>query len=775
MLLAAGLALFLQPQARVVQRSDRPAALRTVTAEQLATAFKNAHARDLLTRARAARFAQDSALASYEATAYQRISASLAFTSLARPRLVFRNEQVGRVQWHRDVGVWLRLEGARTVLPGVPDVGEREARKGLARSSAEMVPIPYYPGSEPLWAGQTFGSDVENEGPVHPLGPGAEAYYTYAAGDSVSFRFPNGRVVQLRELQVRPRESSWRLIVGSLWFDDASHQLVRAAYRFAVPMRIDEFVLEQDPTAFDDVPAWLKPVMFPIKGEISAVVIEYGMYGGRFWLPRLRSAEGVGEASFVKVPFRMDQTFTYESVNALASLPPLPPSNRVQVPDSLRGPAATAFWDSVMAVRRAAARARRDSVRAGWLPARPVQPCDTGQYWVRTERRGDGAVNVATVTPCDAAKLETSPLLPKSIYDSGDELFDVHARDALIEQALSMGVQPPLAITPATLARPRFDYGLHELRYNRVEGLSPGLVMTEDLGAGYELALGGRIGTGDRFPRVEAALTRSNLMNTVYLSGYDALAVVGDWGNPLSFGSSASALLFGRDEGFYYRAQGVALGGRRDHGLPFDWRFFAERQRTAAVASSFGVFSRNSLPNVLADSGATFGLSLRAKSEFGQNPRGTRLLTDVRGEIARGDSVYGRAAADLTLTQGVGSATAGLTLSGGNSFGPLTPQRRWYLGGTHTVRGQFPDTAVSGNAFWLARAELGYPVQGVRPAVFTDFGWVGDRSHFSAAGHRLSGAGAGVSILDGLIRFDLSRGLRPGKDWRFDAYLEAVF
>src|SRR4051812_11666760 len=77
---------------RAAEAGDRPSHVKAVTPEHLASAFKDARARNLLTTARAARFAQDSALVSYDATAYQRISASLAFTRLARPRLVFRNE-----------------------------------------------------------------------------------------------------------------------------------------------------------------------------------------------------------------------------------------------------------------------------------------------------------------------------------------------------------------------------------------------------------------------------------------------------------------------------------------------------------------------------------------------------------------------------------------------------------------------------------------------------------------------------------------------------------
>jgi hypothetical protein len=42
-------------------------------------------------------------------------------------------------------------------------------------------------------------------------------------------------------------------------------------------------------------------------------------------------------------------------------------------------------------------------------------------------------------------------------------------------------------------------------------------------------------------------------------------------------------------------------------------------------------------------------------------------------------------------------------------------------------------------------------------------------------GRPLSGVGVGWSVLDGLLRFDLARGLYPSQQWRFDSYLEARF
>jgi hypothetical protein len=117
-----------------------------VTPELEASAFRDGAARTLLTKARVARMRQDSALLSYDATAYQRLSAGMAFRAFGRERLLFRTENASRVRWSRDGGTWVDLKGARTALPMVKDA---DAEIDVD----EMSPIPYYPGREALWIG----------------------------------------------------------------------------------------------------------------------------------------------------------------------------------------------------------------------------------------------------------------------------------------------------------------------------------------------------------------------------------------------------------------------------------------------------------------------------------------------------------------------------------------------------------------------------------------------------------------------------------------------
>jgi len=746
-----------------------------VTEEHLRTAFKSAEARSLLLRARAMRLAQDSAIKSYEATTYLRMSAGMGFSKIGRDRLMFRHESATLVRWHHESGAWIEVKGARTVIPVAPEEAQREAGADM---DTDVTPVPYFPGQEPLLDMFNDSNDeglqrqVDDRSIVHPLAEGSEAYYTYAVGDSVLFRLPDGTQVALREILVRPRVPKWNVTVGSLWFDVRTGQLVRAAYRFAVPMDIWAVVAEEDSTAQDDIPIWVKPLISPMRAQMTAMAVEYGLYQGRFWLPRLRSAEGSAQVSFMRVPINFDQRFSYTSVNALDSLPTIKVAVRPRPPDSLSDAGVEKWRDSVREVRRAERRASADSIKNGLKVEKPR--CDSTNTRMVTEYRRGANLPVAIRVSCDIEKLVNAPELPKSIYDEGELVFGAAERDALIKEALSMGAQPPFAIG---IVPPSYKFGLEYTRFNRVEGLSSALVVEQNLGAGYTVSALGRLGHADLEPNFELGLARSNLIKTYRGRVYNRLVSAGDWGNPLSFGSSLSALLFGRDEGFYYRASGVELERVREVGHPLSLRLFAERQRTAAADNEFSLGPRF-IPNLTARTAQYAGASMRFRHTRGLNPNAFRMFTDLRMETAVSDSAnegYGRGALDLTFTQRLGPAVAALTVAGGSTTGSVPAQRRWFLGGTHTVRGQRPDTAYSGNAFWLGRLEIGRAFQAARPVVFGDVGWVGNRDSISVVGRPMSGVGVGLSIMDGLIRFDLARGIHPQRRMRFDMYLEGRF
>jgi hypothetical protein len=767
-----------QPRHPTIVRDSAPAdsirrgvpQRRGVTVEMMRTAYVDAESRAIVERARRGRLAQDSSLRSYEAIGHQRFSVTAGIGS-GLQRVAYRGESAFHVRWRDSVGAEVELTGARVGIPMVPDA-EQDALKDAARD-ADMTPVPYSSGQEALWpVSGTTRVEVDDRQIVHPLAQGAEAYYTYATGDSTSIRLPGGQAIRLRELKVRPRSPQSNLAVGSLWFDMATGQLVRAGYRLAAPITLH---IEPPDTMRGD--AKVNPItrtivmalVSPLRAEISGVAVEYGLYQGRYWLPRRRSLQGTQQMSFVKAGIEVDQSFTYPTINGPASLTQVtlnePAMDRIQVPDSLHGEGARKWRDSVRTARRKARSAFSDSLDKA--------ACDSTGYRVVGHRRMDIDLPVAIRYPCDVSKLPTSSDLPGTLYGENEELFGAKERDELLSHSLPFGAQA--AITLGALPRPDLQYGLSMTRYNRIEGLSTGIRLEQQLGGGYVASAMARIGTADHEPNAELALGRTNLSTTVTLTGYNRLVAANDWGNPFSFSASMSALFFGRDEGFYYRTTGAELTWTTQRGMHLDWRLFGEQERTARQHTEYN-WGASFVPNVVAARGTYTGVGAHWLHTTGIDPRRLRTITDLRLEAATGDSSYGRAALDVTLTRAlVGRLSGALTLSGGASAGALPPQRRWFLGGTQTIRGQSADTAQSGNAFWMTRAELASEQTGYRLALFSDLGWVGDRTKLSDVGRPMSGVGVGISMLDGMIRFDVARGLYPRRQTRLALYLGSRF
>ena len=742
--------------------------------------------RALFERARAARADQDSALDSYDATAYQRISAWLGFRKIGRDRLAFRQENASRVRWKRDVGAQVELRGARTAIPIVESAKflmsredrremDEEIKGDLGRELANAIsPIPYYPGRDQLFLSFINNGkmmmDVDESNIIHPLANGAEAYYQYALGDSATIRLEGGQAIELRELVVRARKPRWNLAVASLWFDAGTGHLARAAFRFSEPMDIAEMAKEEGDDPKEEVPLALRGVLFPMTFDLSALTVEYSLQRGRFWMPRTQAIEGNVRVGFLRVPFEARERFTYASVNALDSFPPMPPADGGRAARISAINHDTTLTDSMMAVKRKAVYDSLDAARA----ARQKQECAAkGRVTVRSTR-GDGQVPVLVSVPCDTASLSRSTDLPPSIYDEGEAVFGESEMRALRDEVLTLGAQAGFGPQ-----RPVWYFGLPMTRYNRVEGLSTGLGVEQQLGAGYKASGALRLGTADLAPNGEARIARSDGRRSLQLAGYRRLEAAHDWGAPLGFGASVNALLFGRDEGFYYRTAGAELMAVGEGRSLFEYRVFAERQNDARRETDFSLaHALNGLRmpgNIVAREGTVVGTGLHLAGSRGADPHGLRLAGDLRGEAGTGTWTWGRLGTDVTVSHGLGSSLDGaLTLGAGSTTGEVPPQRLFYLGGSQTVRGQRAGSGV-GDAYWLTRLELGARSVGFRPVVFGDVGWAGDRTTWRHPGRPLSGVGVGASFLDGLMRFDVAKGLWPRKSVRADFYLEARF
>src|ERR1700694_2708000 len=417
----------------------------------LASAFKDSRARDLLLHAREARLIQDSTLTGYDASAYARMSVGMGFKRIGRDRLLMRAERATHVMWQRDKGAVVEVKGQRSAFPMIEGVGDGDVNLGSGGD------IPYTPGRETLWIGSGLAkADVSENEIIHPLAAGAEAYYTYASGDSVTFQLPGGQRIELRELLIRPRQPKWSVAVGSLWFDVATAHLVRAVYRMAQEMDIMAVAKEaneEDKNPEDDIPRWVKPMITPMKAMVSAVTVEYGLHEGRFWLPRSQTIEGDAQVSFMRIPFKLEQLYSDPSVKGPEPLPD---------------------------VTIAAADTARDSVSRAARRELRRNECKTGTERIRRQNRSDEGLRILIRVPCDTVALARSSELPKSIYDEGEALFGSAERDALVSEALTLGAQSEFAPQ-----RPTLSYGLPYTRFNRIEGLSTAVAAEQALGRGY--------------------------------------------------------------------------------------------------------------------------------------------------------------------------------------------------------------------------------------------------------------------------------------------------
>ncbi|MBI2797382.1 MAG: BamA/TamA family outer membrane protein [Gemmatimonadetes bacterium] len=803
-----------------------------VTPELERTAFADPLARELLLKARVARMRNDSSIRAYDATVYQRMSVGMGFKAIARERLAMRVENAAHIRWNKDVGIWMEITGSRAVMPmlgGMP--GMKEAESEMNKEMHEMAPIPWYPGKEALWVGGDGGlarANVDEADIVHPLATGAEAYYKYQTGDSITIALSPERRIRLRELRITAREPKWNLVVGSFWFDVSGGQLVRAVYRMSVPMDPWQVAKENadssDLKDMDEIPTLVKPLIFPMQAEIQSIAVEYGLFNG-VWMPRVQAIEAYARASFMRFPFTMEERYTYASVNV--SDEPMPLITRAARPRTARDSAAVgdslrregvdvrisigsdgartsvtrtdsagrrrtraeikAIADSIRnepdSVRKArrAARVERDSARAR---ARRAE-CDATGFVTTTELRYEGTLPVAVRMPCDTMKLLASKELPPSIYDPGEELFGAAEREELVK-SLGLGLQPGWA--PRAV---EWHYGLAEgvVRYNRVEGFSAGVGVRQTLGDGYSWTASARYNVGEATALGELGVERSNGRRALGLSAYRRTAVASDWGQPFGFGAATAALLYAHDEAFYFRSTGAEVTWRTEPQRDLELRGFVERQDSMPVVTRYSVFGGSNdarfVPNLQARSGTVAGVEGRLRRQYGLDPNGWRFSFDSRGELGGGDWLYQRAAIDMVVSRHVvGPFAASVSAGGGAAFGDVPAQRYFYLGGLHTVRGQSPGTppdrggiagSAGGSAYWLTRSELAYGAPAFRVAAFYDAGWTGRKRDWQQPGRPLSGAGVGFSMLDGLMRLDIARGIFPTVQWRTDFSVEARF
>jgi hypothetical protein len=97
---------------------------------------------------------------------------------------------------------------------------------------------------------------------LHPLAPGAEQLYEYRIADSLTLRLPSAPApIQAYEVAVRPRDPSLPALVGSIFIDRATADLVRMGFTFTPVSYVDRRV------------------------DRIRIELEHALWEGRYWLP----------------------------------------------------------------------------------------------------------------------------------------------------------------------------------------------------------------------------------------------------------------------------------------------------------------------------------------------------------------------------------------------------------------------------------------------------------------------------------------------------------
>ncbi len=697
----------------------------------------------LVARTRGARERNERLVTAYTATVSQRVGAGI--RALSRDRMLFRQELSATIAWKRDGPSTITVTGARQAVPVA--TGKDHLPRNLDGAFRWLVvnPAEDYLGM--------IGDD-DDDGFVYPLMEGGELDYRYAIGDTTVITLATGKRIRLLQLKISPRRSDWKLMSGALWFDADTYGLVRAVFR---PARPYELRRDGDKDDMDDVPSWVNAT-----AEIKFITLEYGLYENRWWMLRYAALDAIGNmGSWLGVPVKFERTYSDYEVEG--GTPPAEGST-YRPAGTVRDRARDTMPPDPEADRtRRATRRRarndcldkaenRDQVRECWRAGRPQDS------------------TLVVFVPTDTLALISSETLGPPVLEMGD----------LITESELRGMADAIRQMPGVPRQDRIELPhrlnalLRNARYNRVEGLSLGLSGTAQRGGLVVDGLG-RIGIADGVPNGELGVSVGGQHHRFRLGGYRRLAAMNPDTKPFGVVNSVWGVIAQRDDGDYFRTLGIELTGQSIETGWWSWRLYAERQQAAFVETSFSLphlfdSEQQFRPNSAADRADQFGAALTVR---GSQPlsRSVHVGGEASIEAAGGAYEFGRGSATVRalLTPG-GPLALAVEASAGTSTGSVPVQGRFYLGGPATLRG-YSGAVTAGEAFWRGRVEVANAFPGIRLAAFGDVGWAGSRSAFRD-GKPLLGSGVGASILDGLIRLDLARGLRAPKGWRFDLYFD---
>jgi len=710
------------------------------------TTFNDGATAELYAHARVRHVRQDSLVRDYRALVRTRVDLTAGRSRFARQTTLFAHETVARITWRAPNDLRVEALGVRSVAPIIGviarlgEVDEEELREDFRQ---DVV------ADRPWFIPRAFGDSIRLMGlperaALHPLAAGATSLYRYAIVDSVTLVVP-GRTVRAIRMRVVPKQLGPSLMAGEIWLDRETADVVRLVMVF-----VGEYLWEapQGSSPVDSAEARDENELINRFVTIEADV-EYALIDGTYWLPNRQLLAITTEIPWflnATLPARAVSTFSDYEVNTSPVVSFHVPAEQI---------------DSVgdRSTRSSRVMVQTDS---GWVMAEGSQD----RYRLGYSRSGtwdDGRWEVV-VPPADSL----------IAYDWATD-FKV-AREQEEEERLTESLVSLATISeqlpPRWLGRRTVQLAWQEfadaIRYNRVQGASIGAGLQWRPGPAYNTVhVTGRFGFGDLRPSATLIWRREDPQGRLDLNAFGEMREVEPWTRGGGIGNSLNAAFAGHDDADYY----FALGG----GFSYKWHLGAVR------GLEFGAhFERHESKETTVDPlipGIVSGMTFQENPEVAE---GTFYRTSLRHvgsalsaefeegvELLAGDGLLAtRAWGRMSLRFGVLGRRGRMTMRAGVSRGDQLPQFDFRLGGPQTVRGYVYGTRSS-REFWSAQVDFGLAESPtLSPVVFAD---VGDT--FSS--DPLVGAGIGVSLLNGLMRLDLSKGVRPAAGLRFDLAFRA--